>query len=145
MHTIPNSTITAVTNMTRDWTQLALHVSVDYKENSERVIEILQQLGSELRSDERFRDVIMADPQVPGIDRVAGNEVQYLMLVKTRPGQQDLVRRELRRRIKSCLESNKIQPGGQDRFFALDSGAAPAAIVGSDAHPCPGPGASDLD
>ncbi len=43
VHTIPNSTITAVTNMTRDWTQVAMHVAVDYKENSDRVIELLQQ------------------------------------------------------------------------------------------------------
>ncbi len=121
VHTIPNSTITAVTNMTRDWTMVAMRVAVDYKENSERVIELLQQLGSDLQHDERFRDAIVADPMVPGIDRVAGNQVDYLILVKTRPGQQYAVSRELRRRIKDCFEQNKVQPGGQNRFFVLDS------------------------
>jgi small conductance mechanosensitive channel len=125
VHTIPNSTITAVTNMTRDWTQVAMHVAVDYKENSDRVIELLQQLGAELRSDERFRDAIVADPMVPGIDHVTGNEVDYLMLVKTRPGEQYAVSRELRRRIKDCFEKNEIQPGGQNRFFVLDSSTPP--------------------
>jgi small-conductance mechanosensitive channel len=125
VHTIPNSTITAVTNMTRDWTQVAMHIAVDYKENSDRVIELLQQLGSELRNDERFHDMIVADPQVPGIERVGGNEVEYLMLVKTRPGQQYAVSRELRRRIKSCLERNQIQPGGGRRYFVVDSSAPP--------------------
>jgi small conductance mechanosensitive channel len=121
VHTIPNSTITAVTNMTRDWTQVAMRVAVDYKENSDRVIQLLQQLGAELYSDERFRYAIVADPVVPGIDRVTGNEVDYLLLVKTRPGEQYAVSRELRRRIKDCFEKNKIQPGGQNRFFVLDS------------------------
>lgn len=121
VHTIPNSTITAVTNMTRDWTQVAMHVSVDYKENSDRIIGLLQQLGAELRNDERFRDAIVADPLVPGIDRITANEVDYLMLVKTRPGQQYAVSRELRRRIKDCFERNEVQPGGQNRFFVLDS------------------------
>ncbi len=111
--------------MTRDWTMVAMHVAVDYKENSDRVIELLQQLGSELYRDERFRDMIVADPAVPGIDRVAGSEVDYLMLVKTRPGQQYAVSRELRRRIKDCFEQNKIQPGGQNRFFVLDSSTPP--------------------
>lgn len=121
VHTIPNSAITAVTNMTRDWTQVAMHVAVDYKENSDRVIELLKQLGAELRNDTGFRDAIVADPMVPGIERMTGNEVDYLMLVKTRPGQQYAVSRELRRRIKDCFERNSIQPGGQNRFFVVDS------------------------
>jgi small conductance mechanosensitive channel len=121
VHTIPNSTITAVTNMTRDWTQVAMHIAVDYKENSDRVIELLQQLGAEIRNDERFREVIVADPLVPGIDRMAANEVDYLMLVKTRPGEQYAVSRELRRRIKDCFERNNIRPGGENRLFVMDS------------------------
>ena len=125
VHTIPNSTITAVTNMTRDWTQVAMHVAVDYKENSDHVIELLQQLGAELRNDPRFREAIVADPVVPGIDRLTGSEVDYLMLVKTQPGQQYAVSRELRRRIKDCFERNHIRPGGQNRFFVLDTSTPP--------------------
>lgn len=121
VHTMPNSTITAVSNLTRDWTQVFMQISVDYQENSDRVIGILQEIGVELRNDEHFRNDIVADPQVPGIDRVSGNEVEYLMLVKTRPGQQYAVSRELRRRIKECFECNNIRPGGQNRFFVLDS------------------------
>jgi moderate conductance mechanosensitive channel len=125
VHTIPNSAITAVTNMTRDWTQVTMHVSVDYKENSDRIIELLQQLGADIRNDERFRAAIVADPLVPGIERMTASKVDYLMLVKTRPGDQDAVSHELRRRIKECFERNHIQPGGQNRFFVLDSSASP--------------------
>jgi len=121
VHTIPNSSIAAVTNMTRDWTQVAMQVSVDYKENSDKIIGLLQQLGAEIRNDDHFRDSIVADPQVPGIERVTANEVDYLLLVKTRPGQQYAVSRELRRRIKECFAHNGIQPGGQNRFFVMDS------------------------
>jgi small-conductance mechanosensitive channel len=48
---------------------------------------------------------------------VSGNEVDYLMLVKTKPGAQYVVRRELRRRIKSCFEKNNIEPGDPSRVF----------------------------
>jgi small conductance mechanosensitive channel len=113
VHIIPNSAIAAVTNLTRDWTQIAMQVAVDYRESSERVIGLLQQLATAMRNDERFRDAIIADPQVPGIDRVTGNEVDYLILIKTRPDAQDAVTRELRQRIKETFESNHIRPGGQ--------------------------------
>ena len=43
------------------------------------------------------------------------------MLVKTRPGTQDSVRRELRRRIKACFEKNQIQPGNPNRVYVMGS------------------------
>ncbi|MGC2210946.1 MAG: mechanosensitive ion channel family protein [Candidatus Korobacteraceae bacterium] len=125
VHTIPNSTITAVTNLTRDWTQIALQVAVDYQESSERVIQLLQQITAAIHSDERFRGAMIGDPQVPGIDRVTGNEVDYLILVKTSPAAQDAVTRELRRRIKECFESNHIRPGGQTRYYVGEGPAPP--------------------
>jgi small conductance mechanosensitive channel len=125
VHTIPNSSIAAVTNMTRDWTQVSMHISVDYQESSDRIIELLRQLGAELRADESFREAIVSDPQVPGIDRVSGSEVDYLMLVKTRPGEQYAVSRELRRRIKESFEKNNIRPGGQNRLYVLDTSTPP--------------------
>ena len=58
---------------------------------------------------------------MPGIEKVSGSEIEYLMLVKTKPGAQDLVRRELRRRIKACFEKNKIEPGNPNRVYVLDT------------------------
>jgi small-conductance mechanosensitive channel len=43
--------------------------------------------------------------------------VDYLMLVKTKPGSQFAIRRELRRRIKSCFEKNNIEPGDPSRVI----------------------------
>ncbi|HYE25985.1 MAG TPA: mechanosensitive ion channel family protein [Clostridia bacterium] len=126
-HIIPNSMISIVSNLTRDWTQISLHISVDYKEDSDRIISLLNEVGMEVRNDPQFRDAIVADPQVPGIDRFHGGEVDYLMTVKTRPGEQYAVSRQMRRMIKHCFEKNNIQPGGQNRFFVVDSTLPPAA------------------
>src|SRR5436190_3887037 len=43
LHFIPNSEIKVVSNLTRDWTQMSMHVAVDYKEQSDRVIKILRE------------------------------------------------------------------------------------------------------
>ena len=123
VHTVPNSNITIVSNMTRDWTQLALHVSVDYKEDSDRVVRLLKEIGTDLRNDKGFANAIVADPDVPGIDKISNTEVDYLVLVKTRPGQQWAVSRELRRRIKACFQQQNIQPGGQNRFYVIGDSA----------------------
>jgi small conductance mechanosensitive channel len=97
--------------MTRDWSQVTLHVAADYGENSDRVVEVLEEVAQEFYNDPAFKADLVAEPQVPGIERVRGNEVDYLMLVKVRPGKQYNVARQLRRRIKVCFEKNKIKAG----------------------------------
>ncbi len=121
VHNVPSSEIKVVSNLTRDWTQLSITVSVAYNTDSDKVIKVLQEVGDELASDPAFADKIVAKPQVPGIEKVSGAEVEYLMLVKTRPGQQDAVRRELRRRIKACLEKNQIEPGNPNKMYVMGS------------------------
>ncbi len=64
---------------------------------------------------------MVATPQVPGIEKVSGSEVEYLMLVKTKPGSQYAVSRELRRRIKASFEKNGIEPGNPNRLYVVDA------------------------
>jgi small conductance mechanosensitive channel len=111
LHIVPNGAIQIVSNMTRDWSQVTLHVAADYSENSDRVVELLKEVAKDIYNDPALQDDLVAEPQVPGIERVRGNEVDYLMLVKVRPGKQYNVARELRRRIKTCFEKNKIKAG----------------------------------
>ena len=121
LHTVPNGQITIVTNLTRDWTQLPLHISVAYGADSDQVIRLLTEVGEEVANDPRYAEMIVAKPEVPGIERVSGSEVDYLMLVKTRPGSQYAVSRELRRRIKACFEKNHIEPGNPNRWYVVDA------------------------
>src|SRR5690349_18779208 len=111
VHNIPNSEIKIVTNLTRDWTQASLHIAVDYSESSDTVMGLLREIAAEVKNDPNFAELIVSEPDVPGIERVVGNEVDYLMIVKTRPGKQFAVQRELRRRIKACFEKHGVKPG----------------------------------
>ena len=120
VHMVPNSQITIVSNMTRDWSQLSMRVLVAYSEPSDRIVSLLQQVGDDLRQDPAFADDIVGDIQVPGIDRVAPGEAEYLMLIKTRPNRQYAVARELRRRIKACFEKNNVQTAGPGRVYVVD-------------------------
>jgi len=117
VHTIPSSEIKIVSNLTRNWTQVSLPISVAYAADSDRVIGLLKQVGTEIAHDPNFADMIVASPEVPGINRISGSAVDYLMLVKTKPGMQDAVRRELQRRIKACLEKNQIDTSDPGRLI----------------------------
>jgi small-conductance mechanosensitive channel len=117
LHIVPNGSIQIVSNTTRDWSQVTLHVATDYSENSDHVVDVLVEVAKEFYNDPAFKDDVVAEPQVPGIERVRGNEVDYLMLVKVRPGKQYNVARELRRRIKVCFEKNNIKAGSPVQVY----------------------------
>jgi len=124
LHTVPNSEIKIVSNMTRDWSQLTLRITTAYNEPSDHIVELLRQVGEEVRHDPGFATDIVGEIQVPGIDRVGNGEVEYLMLVKTRPNKQYGVSRELRRRIKDRFQKNNIQTAGPGRVYVMDQGPA---------------------
>ncbi len=124
VHTVPSGQITIVSNLTRDWTQLAMKISVSYKADSDRVISLLREVALGVAHDPRFEKQIVAEPDVPGIDRVNGDEIEYLLLVKTLPGAQFDISRELRRRIKASFDKNAIEPGNPNKVYVVDSGRA---------------------
>jgi moderate conductance mechanosensitive channel len=124
LHTVPNSEIKIVSNMTRDWSQFTLHITTAYGEPTDKVVALLQQVGQEVRHDPAYADDMVSDIEVPGIERVSNGEVEYLMLVKTRPNKQYGVSRELRRRIKDVFQQNNIQAAGPGRVYVVDQGPA---------------------
>ena len=117
VHTVPSSDIQVVSNLTRDWTQVNLQVSVAYAVDSDKVIALLKQVGDDLAHDPAFADKIVATPEIAGVDKVSGNTVEYLMMVKTQPGSQYVIKRELQRRIKATFEKNQIEPGDPSRLI----------------------------
>jgi small conductance mechanosensitive channel len=127
VHIVPNSAIQIVSNLTRDWSQFPLKVTVAYSEPSDKVVQLLKEVGSEVRNDPTFAADIVSDIDVPGIDRVGNGEAEYLMLVKTRPTKQFAVSRELRRRIKECFDKNNVQAAGPGRIYVMDQGPGRAS------------------
>jgi moderate conductance mechanosensitive channel len=127
VHFVPNSAIQIVSNTTRDWSQLALRVTVAYSEPSEKVVKLLREVGEEVRRDPAFAEDIVGAIDVPGIERVGNGEAEYLMLVKTRPNKHFGVSRELRRRIKECFEKNGVQAAWPGRIYVVDQGTGKAS------------------
>ena len=120
VHTIPNSEIKLVSNLTRDWSQVLLRTTTAYTENSERVMGVLQTVGAAMAEDPVWAVDFIVTPRVLGIERVANGEVEYLVGARVRPGRQYDVGRELRRRIKETFERNEVRTGPSGRVFVVE-------------------------
>ena len=113
LYIIPNSQIATVSNLSRDYAVATLQVSVDASANPDKVIALLTQVARDLRNDPAYKDITIADPNIPGVDKIEGRSLTYPVQLRTRTNQRDPVLRELRRRIIIAFEKDGI-PLGND-------------------------------
>jgi small conductance mechanosensitive channel len=109
LHFIPHGTIDRVTNMTHTWSRALFDIGVAYKERVDHVMEILLQLGRDLRDDPKFGPMILADPEMLGVDSFGESAIMIRFFIKTKPLMQWQVRRELLRRIKNRFDELGIE------------------------------------
>jgi small conductance mechanosensitive channel len=133
VHTIPFSSITTISNLTKDFSYYVLDVGVAYKEDVDEVMEILRQIGKDLRSDPEFAPLILAPLEVLGLDKFADSAIIIKARIKTIPIQQWAVGRELNRRMKRRFDELGIEIPfpHQTVYFGADKegGAPPARIM----------------
>jgi moderate conductance mechanosensitive channel len=113
LYIIPNSQIATVSNLSRDYSIATLNVSVDASANPDKVIALLGRVANDVRIDSAFKDIVVADPTILGVDKIEGRAVTYPVQIRVRANQRDGVLRELRRRIILAFEKDGI-PLGND-------------------------------
>lgn len=107
VHIIPNGSIKIVTNKSKDFNRGLIDIGVDYSENVDRVIRVLE---GELKRifEQKLVDGIIEEPKVLGVEELAESSVIIRILVDTEVGQNWNVERELRRMIKNKFDKEDI-------------------------------------
>ena len=77
-----------------------LDVAVAYKEDPDRVMEIIAAITEDMRKDEKFGQMILEPVDIGGVDQFGDSAVTIRARIKTRPVTQWGVAREFRRRLK---------------------------------------------
>jgi len=109
LHVIPNGEIRIVSNRTKNWSRAVVNVGVAYEEDIGRVMTALRNIGRDLYQDEKFAPLLLEEPTVSGVEALGDWAVTVRIMVKTKPGKQWDVARELRRRIKDSFEREGIE------------------------------------
>lgn len=106
---IPNGQINSVTNHTHGWARAAIDVDVAYHENVDRVVDVLKQLTAQMREDDDWKDLILADAEILGVDALRESAVSIRIGFKVQPAKQWALKRELLRRIKNRFDELGIE------------------------------------
>jgi small-conductance mechanosensitive channel len=121
LYIVPNSQITTVSNLSRDFAAGTLNISVDAREDPDRVMEVLKAVAAQVRRDEAFKDIVIADPTVPGVDKISGFEVVYPINIRVSVNQRDGVMRELRRRVLLAFAKEGLAFGASNSTLLLQN------------------------
>lgn len=124
VHTIPFSDVTTVINYTREFAYAVLEIGVAYKEDVDRVIHVIEEVGEELRQDPEQGAHILEGLQVLGLDRFDDSAVVIKARIKTAPGMQWVTRRAYNRLLKRRFDAEGIEiPFPQQTiWFAEEAG-----------------------
>ena len=123
--TIPNSAITIVQNLSKEWARVDLSIRVAYDTNPDQALDVLRKLAQEIYQEQIWREKIIEPPEVLGIDDLQHSGMLIRIWIKTQPLQQWSVAREFRRRLKLVLEQENIAIGIPQQAFLLENTFTP--------------------
>ena len=109
VHFIPNGEIKSVTNRTYVWGRAVLEIPISYKEDAERVMEVIQQVAEEFRQDPEVGDWVTDVPVMLGVDKFTESGVVIKFMVQTKPDKIFPTRRQLLGRIKKRFDEEGIE------------------------------------
>lgn len=109
VHYFQNGNISSLSNMTNDWSAYVFDIGVAYKENTDEVAIKIQQVIDSMMADDKFKKLIVDQPEIFGVDKLDDSAVVIKGRIKTLPIQQWTVGREFLRRIKFAFDEANIE------------------------------------
>ncbi len=109
LHIFPNGTITSLSNMTHGYSYYVFDVGVAYKEDTDKVAEVLKGIAAQMMKEAPYKSSILEPLEVLGVDKFADSAVIVKVRIKTLPIKQWDVGREMNRRIKKEFDRLGIE------------------------------------
>ncbi len=101
---VRNGEISRLGNESQNWARVILDVPVAHDQDVKRVEEILKEVADALAADPLWDEKILEEPSVWGVQELTNSSVVVRITLKTAPGEQGPVARDLRARVKAAFD-----------------------------------------
>lgn len=108
VHYIPNGTIQRVVNKTMGYSMSRFTIEVSSDNNIDEVTALINKVGEELAQDKKWVKKIIEPPKFLSISEISGKSTTLTIAGKTQPSDQWSVTSEMRHRLITEFEKNKI-------------------------------------
>jgi small conductance mechanosensitive channel len=127
VHVFPNGAITTLSNMTKDWSAYVINVNVAYKEDPDRVVDVMRRVAEEMYAEPKYRSAMLEPIEIFGVDGFTESAVTIKARLKTQPLQQFTIGREYRRRLKKAFDAEGIEMPLSQRMLRTVEPSQPAS------------------
>jgi small conductance mechanosensitive channel len=111
---IPNGQIIKVTNLSKDWARAVIDIPLPPTADMVEVSNTLRAVGAEAFADRDLKPLLLDEPTVMGVEALDSTTMSVRMIVRTLPGKQFHVSRELRLRIAAALRKSGVLTTSQN-------------------------------
>lgn len=108
---VRNGEINRLGNESQNWGRALLDVPVAPDQDVDHIRDLLQITADELAADADWEELILEAPSVWGVQELTNDAVVVRVTIKTAPGQQHKVARELRARVKRAFDEAGVALG----------------------------------
>jgi small-conductance mechanosensitive channel len=133
LHIFANGKIDSLSNKTHEFAYYVFDIGVAYKEDTDRVVDVLREIADEIRAEEAWSAFILEPLDVLGVDRFDDSAVVLKVRLKTVPLKQWSVGREMNRRIKKRFDELGIEIPFPHVSLYFGEASRPVAIA-NEAH-----------
>ena len=109
VHFVPNGTISTVVNMSRGYAQAVVDIGVGYGEDIDRVMDVMREVGAEMRADPMHVSRILDTLEIAGVDKWDDSAVVIRARFRVAPLEQWNVKRDYLRRLKRAFDERGIE------------------------------------
>ncbi len=106
---LPNSSITTIVNMTRDYSKILLDFLAPYDSDPDHIIELAKEVAADLSQDADWQKSQTAPIEVLGINDVTPQGIKVTLRLNTTIGKQWELGRELRLRLKRRMKEEGVK------------------------------------
>ncbi|MFE5585675.1 mechanosensitive ion channel family protein [Kitasatospora sp. NPDC056531] len=106
---IRNGEVKRIANMSQGWATASVDVQVGYKEDLQRVEDLIQETAESLAKEAPYDELVWAPVSILGVESVAADSVMVRVEARTAPGKAPVVSRALRQRLKSAFDRAGIK------------------------------------
>ncbi len=138
---VPNGEIRRLGNMSQEWARALLDIGVAYDTDTDHASRVILDVATRMAAEPEYSPFFLDVPDVWGVQNLGPDAVDIRLVIKTTPGDQYKIGRELRARLKRAFDAEGIEIPFPQRTMWLKNGDASTLVSGSE--PAAAPDASD--
>ena len=125
---VPNGEIRRVANKSQRWARAVLDFEVAYETDLDLAGRVIKDAADAIWQEQQAAATVLEEPEVLGIEALAGGAVILRVALKVDPGEQWAVARLARRRIKDALDAAGIEGPLPQQVVWVRSAPLPEAV-----------------